>query len=68
MVTVEIDDKTVEGKELLMEIHKRPNAIRSVYTEKLNGVPEGYMTADEWRIRCKNNISEIFRKHEHGLL
>jgi len=67
MVTVEIDDKTAEGKELLMKIRKYPNAARRVYTGKLNGIPEGYMTADEWRTRCKGNISEIFRKYEQGL-
>ena len=68
MITVEIDDKTPEGKELLIEIHKRSNAIRKVLARKHNGVPEGYMTADEWRNHCKKNISEIFRKCEHGLL
>jgi len=27
-----------------------------------------YMTAEEWIIRSKKNISEIFRKHEQGLI
>ena len=53
MVTVEID---VKDKRVLTEIRKRSN------------VPEGYMTAEEWRTRCKKNISEIFRKNSHGLL
>ena len=68
MVTVEINERTPEGKELLIEIHKRPNAVRKVYTKKQNEVPKGYMTSEEWRTRCKKNISEIFRKHEEGLL
>jgi len=33
-----------------------------------DAVPQGYMTAEEWRGRCKKNISEIFRKHEQGVL
>jgi len=69
MVTVEIDDRTSEGKELLMEIHKRPYAVRRIYDGKQGGIiPEGYMTAEEWRVRCRKNISGIFRKYEHGLL
>ena len=68
MITVEIDEKTQEGKELLVEIHKRSNAIRKVFAREHNGIPEGYMTADEWRSHCKRNISEIFRKYEQGLL
>ena len=31
-------------------------------------VPQGFMTAEEWRGRCRKNISEIFRKHEQGIL
>jgi len=68
MVTIEIDERTSDGKELLMEIHNRPYAVRRIYDRKQDGIPEGYITAEEWRIRCKKNISEIFRKHEHGLL
>ena len=67
MITVEIDDKTPEGKELLIEINKRSNVIRKVFTRNQNGVPEGYMNAQEWRSRCRKNISEIFRKNEHGI-
>ena len=33
-----------------------------------DAIPQGYMTAEEWRGRCKKNISEIFRKHEQGVL
>ena len=68
MVTVEIDESTLEGKELLLEIQKRTNSVRPFKAEKLNGVSEGYITAEEWLLRCKKNISEIFRKHEQGLL
>ena len=53
MITVKIDDKTPEGKELLIEIHKRSNAIRKVFARKHNGTPQEYMTADEWRSHCK---------------
>ena len=34
MVTVEIDERTIEDKELLIEISKRPNAVRKVYINK----------------------------------
>ena len=68
MLTVEIDEQTPDGKELLIEIHKRSNAVREIYTQKRNEVPRGYMTAEEWLSRSKKNISEIFRKHEQGLL
>ena len=60
MITVEIDDKTPEGKELLIEINKRSNVIRKVFKRNQNGVPGGYMTAEEWRSRCRKNISEIY--------
>ena len=30
--------------------------------------PKGYMTAEEWRSKCRKNISEIFRKHEQDIL
>ena len=68
MVTVDIDDRTPVGKELLVEIHKRSNAVLRIYTKKPDIMPEGYMTAEEWHVRCKKNISEIFRKYEHGVL
>ena len=68
MVTVEIDNRTPEGRDLLIEINKRPYAARRIYDGKQDGIPKGYMTAEEWRVRCKKNISEIFRKYEHGLL
>jgi len=68
MLTVEIDEQTPDGKELLIEIHKRHNAVRKIYTHNRDGIPYGYMTADEWLSRSKKNISEIFRKHEQGLL
>ena len=57
MVTLELDTKASEGK----IIYKQSNAV-------LDRIPEGYMTAEEWRIRCKKNISEIFRKYEQGIL
>ena len=53
MITIDID---VKDKELLTKICK------------LSKLPEGYITAEEWRTRCKKNISEIFRKYAHGLL
>jgi len=31
-------------------------------------IPCGYITAEEWLIRSKKNISGIFRKYEQGLL
>ena len=68
MVTVEIDDKIAEGEELLIEIKKRPNAVRRISAGKQNIAPNGYMTAEEWRSRCRKNISEIFSKHGQGLL
>jgi hypothetical protein len=67
MITVQIDDSTLEGQELMAEVHKRPASAHRVYHYR-NGKPEGYLTAEEWRDKCKRNISEIFRKHEQGLL
>ena len=55
-----LDNEQVSVKE--MPRYERENPANS------NIAPEGYMTADEWRARCKKNIAEIFRKHEHGLL
>jgi hypothetical protein len=60
MLTVEIDEQILDCKEL----HKRPK----IYTQSRDEVPCGYITAEEWLIRSKKNISEIFRKHEKGLL
>ena len=67
MITVQINEKTDEGRELMKEVHKRPRSARRVADMK-DGMPEGYLTAEEWRDRCKKNISEIFRKHDEGTL
>ena len=64
MLKVEIDELTPNGNELLIEIHKRHNAVRKIYIQNR----DVYMTADEWLSRSKKNISEIFRKHEQGLI
>ena len=57
MITLELDSKISADR----IIHKRSDAV-------LHRIPEGYMTAEEWRIRCRKNISEIFRKYEQGVL
>ena len=60
MFTVEIEEKTLDCKEL----HTRTKK----YTKSRDEVPDGYITAEEWLTRSKKNISEIFRKYEQGLL
>ena len=60
MLTVEIDEQILDSKEL----SKRPK----LYAQTLDEVPCGYITAEEWLIRSKKNISDVFRKYEQGLL
>jgi hypothetical protein len=68
MLTIEIDNRTREVNDLLTRINKQSDTVQNSYPEQQNIIPEGYMTADEWRTRCKKNISEIFRKYEQGIL
>jgi hypothetical protein len=49
----------------LISINKNANFIGN---EKHDVMPKGFITAEEWRIRCKKNISDIFKKYEQGNL
>ena len=60
MLTVKIDEQAIDSKEL----SKRPK----VYAQTRDEVPCGYITAKEWLTRSKENISDVFRKYEQGLL
>ena len=68
MISVELKEQNIHGKGMFVEMPKHNNTFRSNSSKKINKIPEGYMTADEWAVRCKKNITEIFRKHEQGLL
>jgi len=60
MHTVEIDEQTLDSKEL----REHPK----VYAQTRDEVPCGYITAEEWLTRSKKNIADVFRKYEQGLL
>ena len=64
MQALNIEEQSRVSKEFSTESH----VVGNIYAQELNGVPCGYMTSDEWLARSKKNISEIFRKHEQGLL
>jgi len=68
MVTLKISENILDNKELLMGVDKQFNTVQKHNSSNYNSIPEGYMTAEEWRSNCKKNISEIYRKYEQGLL
>ena len=60
MLTTEIKEQTLDSKEL---VHKFTDVARKIYAQNRIEVPCGYMTAEEWLLRSKKNISEIFSNY-----
>ncbi len=67
MIKFEIDENTAEGRELIKTIHKHPRSARRIPIIK-NGIPKGYLTAEEWKDETLKMVDEVFDKHEKGLL
>lgn len=64
--TVKIDDATRNGKKLLTEIRRYRSGVEFENPAQSGAVPEGYLSAEEFRIESTRDLNEICKKH--GLL
>ena len=67
MLTVEKIENNISDKIFVTESLLSDSFLKE-HTHIQNGVPNGYVTAEEWLTQSKKNISEIFEKYEKGIL
>ena len=63
MITVEINDKSPTGQRLIKDLRHHKRVVNFV---EHNGVPEGYLTGEEFVNECKSFVTEYYQKN--GLL
>jgi len=64
--TVKIDDNTRNGKKIIIDLRRYRKGVEFENPAVTGIVPEGYMSAEEFRIESKKDLDEICKKH--GLL
>lgn len=65
-VNVRINSKTPRGKQLLKELKRYPETVKFDNPAESGIVPEGYVTAEEFRERVKKKIMESCK--ENGII
>ncbi len=64
--TVRIDDNTRNGKKLIAEIKRYKKGVEFDNPAKTGIMPEGYVSANEFEMKVKENIQTYCK--EHGIL
>ena len=64
--TVKIDDNTRNGKKIIIDLRRYRKGVEFENPAVTGIVPEGYMSAEEFRIESKKDLDEICKNH--GLL
>jgi len=66
MVTIQIDESTLEGKRILKEIANNPQIGQIESTElDLNKSPIGYVTIDEYFSKLKATVERKYTEKAH---
>jgi hypothetical protein len=63
MITVEISDKSLTGKQIIKDLHRNQRVVNFV---EPNEALEGYLTGDEFVSECISFVTEYYRMN--GLL
>lgn len=58
----EINENTVEGRAIIREINKHPHIARRI-AKMENGIPEGYLSAEEWKEQALQMADEVFDEY-----
>ncbi|MEI6753677.1 MAG: hypothetical protein WCK78_10970 [Paludibacter sp.] len=61
--TVKIDDNTRNGKKIINDLRRYRKSVKFENPAVTGIVPEGYMTAEEFKVETTKDIEEICRKH-----
>jgi len=61
--TVKIDDTTRNGKKIISDLRRFRKGVEFENPAVAGITPEGYMTAEEFRIESRKDLDEICIKH-----
>ncbi len=62
-VTVKINSETPTGKRLIRELRKHPKTVEFENSNSSDGIPEGYITLEEFRVLAKERIFDKIKQH-----
>ena len=65
-INVKINTQTSRGKQLIKELRRYPKTVKFENPVETGVIPEGYMTAEEFRASVKKKINNYC--DEHGIL